>query len=337
MSEELQLGIWLDAGSRSRPLDEQLRRHLDLIRVAEQHGFDSVWVGETYSFGMPAPFQWLAAIAPQTSMRLGTGVLLLPTWHPLRLAAEVGVLDGLSGGRFELGVGVGRRPVQLRFGVEPTTVATFADEVLEMLRVLWAGGDGFAGSIVRVEGAVDPRPVQPGGPPIWVGGAIRRSVLRAATFGDGWYASTTHSRDHVALQADRYRAELATRANRGPVRIAVNRLALVARTDEEADALGARYLGPVLRRYATNGSLGEAWRNDDASAAEIYERLRDDYCLVGSPKTVARSLETYRALGVSHLHARAFPDEAPLDVAVQTVEGLAEAAHLLSSDGAATR
>jgi alkanesulfonate monooxygenase SsuD/methylene tetrahydromethanopterin reductase-like flavin-dependent oxidoreductase (luciferase family) len=300
------------------------------VGVAERCGFDSVWVGETYSFGMPAPLQWLAALAPQTSLRIGTGVLLLPAWEPLRLAAETAVLDALSGGRLELGVGVARRPVQVRFGVEPTTVATFADEVLEMLRVLWGGGQGFAGSIVRVEGGIEPLPVQPGGPPIWVGGAIRRSVLRAATFGDGWYASTTYSTHQIAQQAERYRTELAARGNGSQVQIAANRLTVVAETDEEADELGARYLGPVLRRYATNGSLGEAWRSDPATPEETFRRLRDEYCLVGSADTVAARMAEYQALGVTHVHARAFPDEAPPEVAAQTVAGLAEAVRLMT-------
>lgn len=333
MTGSLHLGLWLDAGSRARPLPDQLRRHIDLVHAAEARGFRSMWVGESHSFGMPAPFQWLAALASHTSLRLGIGVLLLPAWHPLRLAAEASVLDGLSGGRFELGVGVGRRPLQVRFGVETTTVATFADEVLEMLKVLWAGGDRFVGSVVQAEGPIDPLPVQRGGPPIWVGGAIRRSVLRAATFGDGWYASTTYSRTHLALQAERYREELTIRGAEGPILIAANRLALVADTDAEAETLGARYFGPVLRRYATNGSFGEELRNDQASPEELFHRLRDEFCLIGSAERVAREIRAYMDLGVTHIHARVIPDEVPTEIAVRTVDGLAESARVVAAGG----
>lgn len=325
MTERLHLGLWVDAGSRVRRLDEQLARHLRLVTAAEQVGFDSVWVGETYSFGMPAPLQWLAAIAPSTSMRIGTGVLLLPAWHPLRLAGETAVLDGMSGGRLDLGVGVARPRTQRRYGVDPASVATFADEMLEMLRVLWSGGDGFAGSIVRVDGSLDPLPVQPGGPPLWVGGAVRRSVLRAATFGDAWYGSTTYPFDVIVAQAERYRAELDARGRSDSARVAVNRLALVANSDSEAHALGAQYLGPLLRRYATNGSFGSEWQIDRATPAEIYDRLHGELCIVGAPDSAAAQLKRYADIGVTDVHVRVIPDEMPVEIALQTLRGIAEA------------
>jgi len=72
--------------------------------LAERHGFDSLWVGQHFPAGPvlfhpPSPLLILAAVAPQTGLTLGTGVLLLPMWHPVTLAYEMAVLDQLCGGR----------------------------------------------------------------------------------------------------------------------------------------------------------------------------------------------------------------------------------------------
>lgn len=153
-------------------------------------------------------------------------------------------------------------------------------------------------------------------------------MVRAARYGDGWYASTTYVSDQVRRQIARYVQALRTEAPDRTPRIAANRLVLVADSEREADALGARYLGPVLRRYASNGSLGEAWRGDPADAEETYQRLFHDLCIVGSPAAVAQQLITYGGIGVTHLHARLMPDELPIEIALRSVDGLIEAARL---------
>ena len=158
-----------------------------------------MWAGEHHPrFAepghVPSPLLVLSALARSTKLRLGTGATLLTLWDPLRLAYDSAILDQISGGRFILGVGVGNPGLMRRFGIPRNQAGSRMDEALVLLKNLWAGEEEFQGKHFKVKGKVYPEPTQPGGPPIWVGGAIRRSVQRAAEHpgkhpqipGDSW-------------------------------------------------------------------------------------------------------------------------------------------------------
>ncbi|MBO0744647.1 MAG: LLM class flavin-dependent oxidoreductase, partial [Candidatus Dormibacteraeota bacterium] len=102
-----------------------LRETIETFRVAEELGFDSVWVAQ-HHFGsrvgtLPSPLPFLAAVAEQTSrIHLGTAVVILPAEQPVRLVEDASVVDLLSSGRLELGVGSGTDPGVFRaLGVDP--------------------------------------------------------------------------------------------------------------------------------------------------------------------------------------------------------------------------
>src|SRR5439155_5961245 len=82
----IRFGLALDFGTRRASLDRVVAEYVPLINLAERYGFESVWAGESYptapgGFHLPSPLLVLAALAPQTSVRLGTGVTLVPMWH----------------------------------------------------------------------------------------------------------------------------------------------------------------------------------------------------------------------------------------------------------------
>ncbi|MGH7920440.1 MAG: LLM class flavin-dependent oxidoreductase [Candidatus Dormibacteraceae bacterium] len=123
-----------------------LRETIETFRVAEDLGFDSVWVAQ-HHFGsrvgtLPSPLPFLAAVAEQTSrIHLGTAVVILPAEQPARLVEDAAVVDLLSGGRLELGVGSGTDPGVFRaLGVDP------ADRVQRMV-------DGLGTLTGALEGA----------------------------------------------------------------------------------------------------------------------------------------------------------------------------------------
>lgn len=177
-----------------------------LARVAEELGFDSVWAGEHVVVPSPRvppspmeptdpildPLVHLAFVAAVTErVLLATGIVVLPQRNPLVLAKQAAALDVLSGGRLLLGIGAGYlEPELTAVGVPLADRGARTDDYLAAMRALWAqpGPVEHHGPFVDFAGVdAHPRPVQPGGPRIVVGGhappALRRAVGRA----HGWY------------------------------------------------------------------------------------------------------------------------------------------------------
>jgi alkanesulfonate monooxygenase SsuD/methylene tetrahydromethanopterin reductase-like flavin-dependent oxidoreductase (luciferase family) len=159
--------------------------------AAEEAGFELLVVPERLSAtgGFPAALPACAAAAAATArLRVATGLLALPLHHPLRVAEDAATLDALSGGRFELGVGLGAE-VELfgGFGLDVRERAARFEEALEVVRRGWGAGPvHFIGRHFRCEGVdVQPKPVQPGGPPLWLGARGADALARAAQLGCG--------------------------------------------------------------------------------------------------------------------------------------------------------
>ncbi len=301
----LTFGIALDFGSQLRPLHAQLERQSALLQAAETAGFEIVAAGETAtpgSFHLPNALLVLAALTQHTRLRLCTGIALLPAWPVRKLALDAAELDQLSGGRLILGVGLGSRALQSHAGWPAHAIGQTADETLEALRLLWSGAQEYAGTHITARGTLPVLPVNTARVPIWVGGAIRRSALRAARLGDGWYGGINFRLSRLPSQTQTYRA--ARGGANGTV--AVNRVALVAETDRALDELVQRHLASTLQVYAQPG--------------ESLQQVLDDVGLVGTPSQVSALLERYAAEGVSHVFARVSQDAMPPEVARSTIE-----------------
>lgn len=316
----MELGLALDLGSDRDPVAVRLEAARRLLALGEEHGFTSAWFGEGYpsgpgSFHLPSSLLMLAAVASATSLTLGSGVALLPAWQPLRLAYDAALLDQASGGRLVLGVGIGTPALWRRFGVPGDRMADRADEMLAALRALWSGADGYRGSLLAVEGAVHPLPVQAGGPPLWVGGRVRRSAERAARFGDGWYAATSYRLSEIERMARLYR-EACAAAGRPPGPVAANRILVV--TDDVAAA--TPYVDALLKRYVRIQSiLGDDGRPVDEAGALA---LKDELVVVGDRQAVLEKLDVYARAGVTHLQARVWPSDLPLEWVERSVRAL---------------
>lgn len=185
---------------------------MEVCRTAEAVGFESLWGGEhvilpsridsKYPYTadgkipaqpdtpIPDPLIWLAfAAAAAPTMRLGTCILIVPQRNPLVLAKELATLDQLSGGRVELGLGVGWLKEEFdALGVPWERRGARNDEYIAAMRALWAGPHAeFHGEFVDFEPVTcSPRPVQPS-IPILVGGDTDAAINRAVRLADGYF------------------------------------------------------------------------------------------------------------------------------------------------------
>ena len=136
---------------------------------------------------MPSPLVVSGAIAALTErIMIGQDVMLLPFANPVRLAEDLAVLDNLSDGRIMLGAGMGYVPSEFAgMGVPRAERRARMDDTLEILRRAWTDPDfDYDGEVYQVASVrVRPRPVQPGGPPLWVAAMSEAGARRAARFG----------------------------------------------------------------------------------------------------------------------------------------------------------
>ncbi|MAE93803.1 MAG: hypothetical protein CL910_04010 [Deltaproteobacteria bacterium] len=190
VSPKLRIGLRIDPRlpSSGGEAGERLAALLEAAPTIEASGFDVLWVAErptSHEALLPSALVLCAALAARTqTLRIATGLLPLPLYHPFRIAEDAAVVDGLSDGRFELGVGLGSDPDALaRFGVDAEERAERFEEALEMVQRAWAGGPvEFEGRHFASEGLeVHPQPVQPGGPPLWIGATAPAAQRRAAS------------------------------------------------------------------------------------------------------------------------------------------------------------
>lgn len=228
----MEIGLGVFSGERL-PQDEHcqariLEESLAQMRLAEDVGLDAIWITEHHFLdngyvGAVLPFA-AAAAARTERIRIGVSVALAPLYDPVRLAEDAAFVDQLSGGRFELGLGLGYRDVEyLGFGTHRRERAGRMEEVCTLLRQAW--GDGpldFSGRYFERRGMeVFPKPVRPGGIPLLMGGHAPPALDRVARHADAYimdggtdssvFGARGHNRDiygRVAAGVEAYREAL---------------------------------------------------------------------------------------------------------------------------------
>ena len=164
---------------------------IELVDAAESLGFHGIWTAEhhTTNYSLTgAPLLFLARAAERTKrIRLGTAVMVLPLWHPVRAAAEVATLDQMSNGRFDLGVGKGYQPVEFdAFGADIARNHAAFEECLRLMLRLWQEDEvTHEGRFYTFRRPVTLllRPRQRPFPPIWVASSRPETVMETARWG----------------------------------------------------------------------------------------------------------------------------------------------------------
>jgi alkanesulfonate monooxygenase SsuD/methylene tetrahydromethanopterin reductase-like flavin-dependent oxidoreductase (luciferase family) len=332
------VGVWFDFRNPARwrlPWDQLCAETLDLVQLAEQLGYHSAWFSEhhfTDEGYLPSlPAALAAAAARTTRLRLGTGILLAPLAHPLRLAEEAAFLDQLSGGRIDLGLAPGYRPSEFEIlGVPHRQRGTRTDEAIEVMQAAWQAAQ--AGEPVTHHGRhysftgvpVTPPPHQAGGPPLWVGGSSNAAARRAGRYGchfmpDSGAPPAVYQEYSAALTAH----------GRDPAgyRVQTNRVIYVCDDPEQGwDEVKEHYLyvfNTYRRWFAEAGDFAALGPGLDSA-----DQLSRDLHLVGTPDMVLSRLRELEArFPVSDLIFWARPPGLPAGRCARSLELFA--AHVL--------
>ena len=300
-----------------RPWDEIYEEHINQAKVAEDFGYDTVWLTEHHFWEdgwCPALLPTAAAIAAKTTtIRIGTFVILLPLGkHPINVVEEATVVDIISKGRLDLGLGLGYRVQEFEgYGIPRNNRPALMEEGLEIIRKAWTEDMfSFQGEHFNLKSVhLEPQPIQQPHPPIWTAVMGRKSAKRAAKF--GFHVAGTGGENLQQM----YDEEL-IKNNRNPSEHKVSQLRLVsvAPTRDEAWANCQHHAHYMMDTY--DKWLKEAadvkWFQETMSVSKMPppEKLREDPNLtffeaplmVGTPDDIIEEIERYqKSSRVTHL------------------------------------
>ena len=269
----------------------------EFARRAEALGFDRITTGEHLMDGNPPRptvlgLPAMAAAAGATrSLRIMTGIVIVPLYHPVMLAKLAASVDVVSGGRLDFGIGIsGQRGTKVEFdavGISVRTRGRRTDEMLEVMKRLWTeehvshDGDFFKFEDVTLL----PQPVQKPYPPIWVSGRSDAAMRRAALQGDGWYPYLFTVR-RLRSSNDAIR-EIAAEAGRDLTGFhwGLNQPTSIMEDPEQALAQAAENVG---QRYVT----------PERSAEDIARAL----CIAGTPEDCVQAIQERIDAGVREIN-----------------------------------
>lgn len=286
-----------------------VKEQLDLMQAAEDLGFDSIWPAEHHftEYGYCASTAlMLVPIARVTKrIRLGTGVVILPFHNPLRVAEEFALLDLMSDGRLDFGVGRGYQPVEYKgFQVDQSKSRMIFQESLEIIRQAWTTGKvNFHGEHFHYDDQpVRPQPLQKPHPPIWVAGLSNETFPMIGKMGCNLLCTQVFGPFPVEL-IQQYRTALQTNGHDPDSKdVAVLCMAYAAETREQALK---DFVDPVLWYYRTISKYvagqqvipsyeSYAGARDLAAAVTWEQLLQNGAVICGSPDDCIAQIETVR-------------------------------------------
>ncbi len=313
----MKFGIFDHVDRSDLVLSELLDKRLEYVKAVEAVGFYSYHVAEHHATPLnlvPVPGVYLGAVANATStIRLGPLVYLLPLYSPLRLIEEISILDHLSHGRFDIGVGRGVSPFELNFHkVDPASSVEIFLDALEAVKygltheILDHDGKHFQYQNVPME----LRPLQEPHPPIWYPSS---NPDVAPIIGEGGYNFVTLGGMETAKRSiDNYKEAYAKRSGPsgpaldfpGGTAIGISRHIVVGETMEEA----MRIAEPAYSCWHT--SLMKLWVDNQVEGPSFARSILKDVQsaieigtdIVGNPESVAAEIERQvEELGVNYM------------------------------------
>lgn len=321
----MKFGVFDHMDRTSRAVAEQYRERLDLVEAYDQAGFYAYHLAEHHGTPLglaPAPSLFLAAVAERTQrLRFGPMVFTLSIYHPMRAIEEICMLDQLSNGRLELGIGRGISPIEMGFYGAGDDAKEIYEEVAEVvLSHLSADRINHAGKYFQFDDVpLEIHPVQLPHPPLWYGIAqpdrTAVAALRKMNIVTNGLAST------VRAVTDRFRTEWSSCEHGAEAlpKIGMSRHIVIADTEQEAVKLAT----PAYEQWFA--SLLHLWRvNNIPIPISFPEKFADaraeGHCIVGTAEDVRDKLaEELETAGVNYLLCRLAFGNLPLAQSLNSV------------------
>ena len=268
--------------------------YVELNVEAEALGFVSTFLVEHHFSGwnqVAATLMLQTCVVTRTStLRLGTGVMVLPWHNPVLLAEQAATLDVISGGRVDMGVGKGYRHSEFRgFNVDQREADARFEEALEVLLRAWTTRERFShhGRYWAFDDiVVEPPPVQSPRPPIWIAAASEASVRRAATWGHNLILDQYGSVEQITERIAWF----------GEGEVAVARQVYVAHSRAEAEEALARQAALTRRTIDVSRSP------QTARGSHVLGYVNtEEHALFGTPEEICEGLATLGAAGVDYV------------------------------------
>lgn len=298
------------AGLADEPTHEAYEEYVDYVVAAEALGFHSVFLTEHHFTGYgqaSSPLTLLAHIAARThTLRLGTGVAVLPWHNPLIVAEQAATVDVLSKGRLDFGVGRGFRASEFTgFGLPMDDASKLYEEALGVILEAWTASGRWThkGESWTFENIlVEPAPIQVPTPPVWIGAGSEQSISRAADKGFKLLLDQIGSFEKTGERVTMYSNRLAELGRPfSPYDVAVTRsLHIVDGPRERARAIAAR--ANLMAKLAALANAGGAPKSAMAAAfSSDIEEATEHGSIIGDIDECVERLERLQAEGVGYV------------------------------------
>ena len=312
---KFQLAINMERMHDGIDMKNVARHTLEMVQMADAGGFRVAWAAEHHALEMtiaPNPFQILTWWASHTSnIRLGSAVAVAAYWNPINLASEAALLDLLSDGRLEFGIGSGayqREFDRMHPGLKQTDAYRYVHEMLPTVKALWQGDCEHNGEFWNFPTATSvPKPLQQPHPPIWV--AARAPVTFDYAVANGCNIISwplTRPMDEVDLYKQRLDQAVESHGAADRPSFAVMRHTAVYEDTQARDSVISAIqlsMGMFQNLFFNLGDVVNGFPKqipiDKLKESEQYDaQMLEQNLMLGSPYEVIDKLKQYEAAGV---------------------------------------
>ena len=305
---------------------DTLTNALEQVEFADKLGIQDIWLGEHHFSRhgiLSGIFSFMGAVAARTTQaRIGTSIVILPFHNPVQVAEEAAIIDIVSGGRFNLGVGAGYQAREFHgMGVDITRSRELFKEYLDVIKKCWEEGNlTYKGEFIDIEDVwVIPKPIQKPGPPIYIAVSTSpESVDYAAQIGVPiLVGGPTTTLGQTPRIVEMWHERMEHHGNpHEHIDLPVSATVYIAPTMEEAESETAGLEASINEEFYRIGNPADKdgnipdnykhWVHRDQDRLLAAERARQEGIrpLVGTPEVVCERLEVLRSKGINRIFGK---------------------------------